>query len=116
MPLLPRRRRATTYAAQRYRRGLRSWRRAIRWKLLLVFGPIVFASFVWGFIERHQAAYLAGWLGGMAAAAMLALADTPPAYLQTWGDGDAGEWATHKVLSRLGWRLIEDVEHERGNY
>jgi nuclease-like protein len=105
-----------TYAGQRYRDGVRSWRRAIRWKLLLVFGPFIAASVIWGLLEHHGAAYLAGWLGGGAAGALLALGDSPPAYLQTWGDGDAGERRTHRVLVQLGWELIEDVDNGRGNY
>lgn len=109
------RRSTTTYAGRRYRNGVRSWRRAIRWKLLLVFAPFIAASVVWGLVEHHAAAYLAGWLGGGAAGAILALRDAPPAYLQTWGDGDAGERATHNVLTKLGWELIEDVDHGRGN-
>ncbi len=71
---------------------------------------------VCGLLEHHAAAYIAGWLGGGAAGAILALRNTPPAYLQTWGDGDAGKRATHKVLAELGWELIEDVDRGRGNY
>jgi hypothetical protein len=40
----------------------------------------------------------------------------PRPYVQTWGDGDAGERRTHKVLAQLGWELIEDVDNGRGNY
>jgi hypothetical protein len=113
--VLPRRAPAT-YAGRRYRSGVRSWRRAIRWKLLLVFGPFIAASVIWGVLEHHGAAYLAGWLGGGSAGALLALRDSPPAYIQTWGDGDAGERRTHNVLAQLGWELIEDVDNGRGNY
>lgn len=110
------RRRPARYAGRRYLDGVRSWRRAVRWKLLLVFGPFITASVIWGLLEHHSAAYVAGWLGGGAAGALLALRDSPPAYLQTWGDGDDGERRTHNVLAQLGWKLIEDVGNGRGNY
>jgi hypothetical protein len=88
----------------------------MRWKLVLIFAPFLAASVIWGALEHHAAAYVAGWLGGGAAGAILALRDAPPAYLQTWGDGDAGERATHNVLTKLGWELIEDVDHDGGNF
>ena len=52
---LPRRAPAT-YAGRRYRNGVRSWRRAIRWKLLLVFGSFIAASVIWGPLEHHSVA------------------------------------------------------------
>lgn len=93
-----------------------SWQRAIRWKLLVVFGPIFFASLAIGFASHDPFVFVAGFFGGASAGAAIAVREQPPAHLQTWGDGYAGERATHHELNKLGWNLIDDVDAGRGNY
>jgi hypothetical protein len=105
-----------TYAARRYREGVKSWRRGTRPYLWGVFGPIALSSFVIGVLSHDHAIFLVGFLGGGAAGAMIALRDQPPTYLQTWGDGAAGERRTHNALRSLGWHLVDDVDTGRGNY
>jgi hypothetical protein len=53
--------------------------------------------------------------GALAAAGAIAR-DEGPAYLENWRAGAEGEHKTHEVLLSLGWHLVEDIDHGRGNY
>jgi hypothetical protein len=104
------------YAARRYRKGLRSYRRAIRRPYLLVFGFPLLASLAGGLYLQEITGFFAGCIFGACAIVGVVLWDEPPAYLQTWRDGAEGERRTHKEIARLGWHVVEDVDTGHGNY
>jgi hypothetical protein len=104
------------YAARRYRKGLRSYRRAIRRPFLLVFGFPLLASLVWGLYLQEITGFFAGVIFGACILAWIVLREEPPAYLQTWRDGAEGERRTHKEIDRLSWHVVEDVGTGHGNY
>jgi hypothetical protein len=105
-----------TYASRRYQSGLKSWRRWVRWRLLPVFGPVFVGAMAWGIVERHNAAFLAGFIAGAAGAMFMGLREFAPPYVENWGLGSEGELKTHKVLAALEWTLVDDVGTGRGNY
>lgn len=105
-----------TYAQTRYRRGLKSWRRWVRWRLLPIFAPVFIGACVWGILEHHQAAFIAGFIAGGTGATFIGFREFAPAYVATWGQGSEGERKTHDELAALGWALVDDVDTGRGNY
>jgi hypothetical protein len=104
------------YAARRYRKGLRSYRRAIRRPFLLLFGLPLLVSLVWGWSLHEPTGFFAGAIFGACVLAWIALRDEPPAYLQSWREGAEGERRTHEEIGRLGWHVVEDVDTGHGNY
>jgi Nuclease-related domain len=109
-------RRGETYARLRYERGLRSWRRWVRWRLLPVFAPVFLAAVVWGLSQHHNGAFFAGMIAGASAAMFMAFREFAPPYVENWGQGSEGERKTHEVLAALDWVLVEDVDTGRGTY
>jgi Nuclease-related domain len=110
---------AGVYARQRYERGLRNWRRRMRWILAACFGPFVIAGFVVLALDRQLLPWCAGLLSGAAVAAWLALRESPPAYVENWRNGEAGERKTAKALKpleRSGLNVVHDVQVRFGNY
>jgi hypothetical protein len=107
---------AEIYAKVRYRRGLRSWRRWIRWRLLPVLAPVFLVAVVWGIGQHHNAAFFAGMIAGASATMFLAFREFAPAYVENWGQGSEGELKTHNALATLGWVLVDDVDTGHGNY
>jgi hypothetical protein len=105
-----------TYARTRYLQGLKSWRRWVRRRLLPVFAPIFVGSCVWGVLEHHQAAFIAGFIAGGSGAMFIGLREFAPPYVENWGRGSEGERKTHDELVTLGWTLVDDVDTGRGNY
>jgi hypothetical protein len=111
--------RAGRYAEKRYRRGLRSWRSRTRPILVLYLGPFVLAGVVGGVIAGHLLSWGLGLICGAAAGVWMTMRDTPPAYIEHWHDGAAGERKTEKALrnlERAGLRVVHDVQARCGNY
>ncbi len=112
-------RRAGAYAQRRYKRGLRSWRAAIRLVLLVSLGPFVAAGLVGLFATGQVVAWGAGLLAGVAVGAWITLRESPPAYIENWHLGAGGECKTGRALAPLkwrGWRVVHDVDARLGNY
>ena len=111
--------RAGSYAQARYRRGLRTWRSRTRLILTVGFGPFIVVGLVGLIVEGHRAAWAAGALFGAGAAAIIAMRETPPVYVENWRTGAQGERKTGKVLRSLQqppWLIVHDVACARGNY
>jgi len=115
MNILPRPR-AGRYARQRYERGLRSYRRRIRWPLLIVVTPI-FAYGLGVMLSRK----LDPWSVSVGAAFAVGIAfviytrDEAPSHVQNWKRGEDGERMTEKALKPLekqGWKVKHDVQRD----
>lgn len=107
------RRRGGEYAQERYRRGLKSYRRRIRRRVLIFTVPtFVGATALAIWFDTGFWWWAAGlFTGGMLAVAMWAI-QLPPEHVAKWGRGAEGErWTAKelKVLEREGWR----IEHDR---
>jgi hypothetical protein len=104
------------YAHERYKRGLKAYRRRMRAPLLMVVVPMFF--FFWFVVfSRH----LDPW--SLAAGAVLASAmglveyvrDGAPSHIQKWQRGAQGERLTEKALrplERQGWSVVHDVQRD----
>ncbi|MGO8905507.1 MAG: nuclease-related domain-containing protein [Solirubrobacteraceae bacterium] len=111
--------RAGAYAFGRYSRALRDWRSRIRLILAAFLGPFIAVGLAGLFIEGHVAAWIAGMVFGIGAGVLIALRESPPAYIENWKLGAEGERKTEKALASLErprWLVLHDVECPRGNY
>ncbi|MGB7589362.1 MAG: NERD domain-containing protein [Solirubrobacterales bacterium] len=117
--MLKRRRRAGTYAEERYRRGLRSWRAKNRRLFLALCAPFIVVGIVVGILAGNFIAWFAGMVAGAFAAMWIVLRETPPRYVEKWHDGTEGERKTEKALrplERAGWHVVHDIQNGYGNY
>jgi len=101
-----------TYAARRYRAGLRSWRRAVRGRILLFLAPPV----VWGISLRQPYSFLTGFAAGGIAAIVIWLRDFAPPYVENWRQGAEGEAKTHRALAGNDLTVLDDIDTGKGNY
>jgi hypothetical protein len=119
MPFFAGSTRAGAYAERRYKRGLTAYRSRARLILTLFLGPFIVVGLVGLAIDGHLAAWSAGVAFGLGAGAFVVLRDLPPAYVETWQIGGAGERKTEQALKSLAsptWLVVHDVECARGNY
>lgn len=109
--------RAGLYADARYKRGLRAYRRRVRWPLLIVVLPMF--VFFWGVTLTRK---LDAWSLAAGAAATTAVAlisfvrDEPPQHVTNWRRGAEGERKTEKALrplERQGWQVEHDIQMGR---
>jgi hypothetical protein len=111
-------RKAGEYAENRYRKGLQSYRRRIRRRLLAFAVPTVVGATglaIWFDTEFWW------WMAGLFTGGMLAVVrwaiDLPPEHVAKWGRGAEGErWTAKelKALEREGWRIEHD--RQKGGY
>src|SRR5438270_6833380 len=92
---------AGAYARGRYRRGLRAWRSRTRLIVGIAFGPFIGVGLAGLVVERHWAAWIAGVAFGAGAGAIIAMRESPPAYIENWQIGAEGERKTEKALRPL---------------
>ena len=107
---------AGVYAHERYEEGLRSYRRRIRWPLLLVVCPL-FAFALGVMVSRRidRWSLAAGATLAVAIAFLMYTLDEPPQHVQKWKRGAEGERKTEKVLEpleRRGWTVEHDVQRD----
>lgn len=110
---------AGTYAEQRYRRGLRSWRAKLRTISAVIFGPLIVAGLVGLYLDGHTTSWLAGMLSGLCVGVWMTFREMPPRYVEQWRDGAEGERKTEKELKpseRAGWDIVHDIQRRYGNY
>jgi hypothetical protein len=106
------------YAEQRYRTGLRRWRRHLRRPILLFLPPaaaVTLVAAIW--LGRDEWWFAAGLVTGGALALFIVLRDLPPGHVLHWREGAEGERRTARVLSALegeGWQSVHDLETSRG--
>lgn len=115
----PKRRPAGAYADERYRQGLRNYRRRTRPILAAVFGPFILAGVAFLVVDGHIWSWIAGLATGAVAVAWAIVRDEPPAYIEHWREGAEGERKTAKVLEpleRSGFHVVHDVQQRYGNY
>jgi hypothetical protein len=114
--VLLQRSRAGRYASDRYERGLRAYRRRIRWPLLIVVVPIF--AFGIGVMLSHK---IDRWSLAAGAAIAVGIAfsmytlDEPPQHVRNWKLGAEGERRTAtalKPLLRKGWTVEHDVQQQ----
>lgn len=114
--VLLQRSRAGRYASDRYERGLRAYRRRIRWPLLIVVVPIF--TFGIGVMLSHK---IDRWSLAAGAAIAVGIAfsiyalDEPPQHIQKWKRGAEGERRTAKALKPLlreNWTVEHDVQRD----
>lgn len=111
--------RAGGYAEQRYRRGLRRWRKKTRLTLAALCGPFIVAGLAVLLLDGHYLSWYAGLATGAAVGVWIALRETPPPYVESWRNGAEGERRTEKALKpleRAGWHFVHDVKEHYGNY
>lgn len=109
---------AGRYAEQRYRAGLRSWRRDVSRPILgfllplsvaAVSGAVLLGGSDWWFA--------AGLVSGGTIALFVVVRDLPPDHVVRWRRGAEGERRTARVLEALageGWQSVHDLEKSRG--
>lgn len=107
---------AGRYATDRYERGVRAYRRRIRWPLLIVVVPIF--AFGIGVMLSHK---IDRWSLAAGAAIAVGIAFSiytlgePPQHVQNWKRGAEGERRTAKALKPLlreGWTVEHDVQKD----
>jgi hypothetical protein len=111
--------RAGAYALGRHKRALRDWRSRTRLILAACLGPFIAVGLVGLIIEGHLAAWVAGVVFGVGTGALMAVRESPPAYIENWKLGAEGEQKTEKALMPLErgrWLVVHDIECCRGNY
>lgn len=107
-------------AEARYRAVASRWRQRVlapyRWLFILVGGVPV------AIVIARPSHSLLDWVCGLVLGASItmwiALADTPPAYIENWRMGADAEKRTARALAplrRAGWQLAHDLQTERGN-
>jgi hypothetical protein len=104
-----------TYAARRYRAGLRSWRRAVRGRILVFLAPPFLAAAVWGISLHQPYSFLTGFAAGGIAAIVIWLRDVAPPYVENWRQGAEGEAQTHRTLAGNNWTVLDDIDTGKGN-
>jgi hypothetical protein len=110
-----RRRRAGGFEDQRYREGLRNYRRRITPLLLGVVVPCAVVGVLLSCFGHGVVSWIGGvWLGAVVTF-FVALRDSPPAEVENHALGAEGERRTAKELRRLerqGWHVLHDVERK----
>jgi len=107
------------YAHERYRRGMRAWRARTSKLVVVVFGPFMLAGIAVLFIDGQKLSWCAGAVTGLLAGVWMITWDSPPAYIENWGEGAEGERRTAKqliALERSGWQVAHDIDSGHGNY
>ena len=108
--------RAGRYTTDRYRRGIRAYRRRIRWPLLIVVLPIfAFAIGVILLRKTDRWSLAAGAALAVGTAFAMYTLDEPPQHVQKWKRGAEGERKTAKALQpllRKGWTVEHDVQRD----
>src|SRR5205085_5141847 len=111
--------RAGGFAMERYRKRHWAWLRRVWWAFpLVVMGPVVAGGVIALTLHARHLEFLWGVGIGAGAAAVVVLADSPPAHIARWRMGAEGEAATAKalrVLLRDNWALINDIPTAFGN-
>jgi Nuclease-related domain len=105
-------------ARQRYRRGLKSWRRSPTVKRVrLIVWPLISASILLAPWLPSPWAWTDGFVAGALAGLWLWLRDDPPEYIARWQRGAEGERETARALLELpaGWHVRHDVDAGYGN-
>jgi Nuclease-related domain len=109
---------AGSYAEQRYRAGLRRWRRDPARPILAFLLPLSGATLgaaVW--LGAQEWWFAAGLITGGTLALFIVLRDLPPDHVVRWRKGADGERRTARVLEELagqGWQSVHDLERTRG--
>lgn len=70
-------------------------------------------------IEGHLVAWAAGVIFGLGVAAVIAVRESPPSYIENWQLGAEGERKTEKALKKLErsrWLVVHDIACAHGNY
>jgi hypothetical protein len=108
-------------AHDKYQQLRRLWLRRMRRRFALVSGLLLLIVIAYNIvgIELGRAwLWSSGAVTGALLVALMAMRESPPAYIGNWQLGAWGEEATAKVLRPLeqeGWRILHDLEHEQGN-
>jgi hypothetical protein len=108
--------RAGLYARDRYRRGLKAYRRRMRAPLLVVVAPMFL--FFWGVALSQTLDAWSVAAGAVAASAIgliVFVRDDPPQHVANWRRGAEGERKTEKALrslERSGWSVEHDLQRE----
>src|SRR5690348_8553343 len=116
MVLLSRNRAAGRYARDRYEKGLRAYRRRIRWPLFIVVVPIF--AFGIGVMVSHRIdrwSLAAGAAIAVGIAFLMYTLDEPPQHIQKWKRGAEGERRTAKAIRALlrnGWAVEHDLQRD----
>jgi len=111
--------RAGDYAKQRFRQGLRSWRRRNRRLFAVLLGPLFAVGVAIVLLNGQLLSWGAGVAVGLAMTLWLVFRDTPPHYVENWRLGFEGERRTARELIRIeraGWHVAHDVQNGHGNY
>jgi hypothetical protein len=117
--LLGRDRLAGRYAHDRYKLGLKRWRRWVRGVSLAISAPLFLLGVAALVFSHGTVLWLGGALFGLGTAAWIWLRDTPPDYVENWNTGAEGERKTAKALRSLKgleWRIFHDIQTGYGNY
>ncbi len=105
--------RAGGYEEQRYREGVRSYRRRVTPRLVLAVLPFVVVAVLLSWLGDGAWRWVGGvWLGA-ALAFFIGVRASPPEHVQRHAWGASGERRTAKVLRKLerdGWHAVHDVE------
>jgi hypothetical protein len=107
------------FAAGRYERGLRSWRRSVRLPLAAAVTPFAIASLAVALAGPPWAQWLAGVVFGAAVSLWVFGTESPPPYVEDWQLGAEGERRTARELAALeaaGWHVVHDVAARYGNH
>lgn len=106
------------FAAERYERGLRSWRRSVRLPLAAAITPFVIPSLAAALVGPPVVQWPAGVVFGAALSLWIFGNESPPSYVEDWQRGAEGERRTAAelaVLEAAGWRVVHDVAARYGN-
>ena len=112
------RRRAGQYAAERHKRGLRSFRRRFYRQMLWAFALVVLVELLIAlWVDSRFGWLLFAFLAGASFGSFVMARDFAPDHVRRWGEGAWGEQQTAKALAplaELGWKIRHDVELARG--
>ena len=115
---VPSPRRPGQYAAERHRRGLRSFRRRFYRQMLWAFALVVLVELLVAlWVDSSVGWLLFAFLTGASFGSFVMARDFAPDHVRRWGDGAWGEQQTAKALTPLaerGWNVRHDVELARG--